>query len=105
MRKASEIIRMAKDDPRYLSGNHMKRIPYLCHVVHSFHWEGTITPLERDVAIKEIEASLGGFAFLRTLLRSNGVIPHNMSECYPGYIAPAHKHWDNLILKLQEDDK
>lgn len=100
MRKPSEIIRIAQTDPSYLIEQH-----WLCFVLSDLRREGSIEAEEYEDAKDAIEDSLGCVAYLRTLLRCNGTIPHDADERSPMYPVHAHAHWDKLIAKLAEEGK
>jgi hypothetical protein len=97
MRKASEIIHIARTDPRYLTDQY-----WLCFLLSDLCREGTIELEEYETAREAIDLSLGCVAYLRTLLRCNGSIPHNADERSAEYPAHAHAYWDRLISGLSE---
>lgn len=98
MRKASELIALAKNHHSYLAegGN-----PYLCYVLYELQSLREMTWEELTLAKNEIRDAIGGRAFLRTYLRCNGVIDHLDDERSPEYSQVAHAFWDALIVKLQ----
>lgn len=98
LRSASELIDLARKDPRYLAEGGE---PYLCHVLLILTSEGKINWVEAASARRAIYRELNGVSFLRTRLRVNGVINHLSDERSPEYSQLAHAFWDALIAKLQ----
>lgn len=98
MRKASELISLAKNHSSYLAED---GDAYLCYVLTELWAKGEIDWREMDAAKKEIYIALEGRAFLRTHLRVTGAINHLADERSPEYSQVAHAFWDALIEKLQ----
>lgn len=98
MRKASELIDLARKDPRYLAKG---GIPYLCHILFALEQEDTITWDEIWHAKRAITAGIGGRIYLRNHLRLTGVINHLSDENSPEFPACAQAFWEELIKKLQ----
>jgi len=98
MRKASELIALAKEHPSYLAED---GDGYLCYVLQTLYEDEEITWEEIIVARNEVYTALDGRTFLRTYLRVNGVIDHLADERSPEYSQAAHAFWDALIVKLQ----
>ena len=97
MRKASELVQIAKDDPRYLT-----TILNLCHVCIELRIEQVFTRDEFSSVVEHIKASLGGLAFLRTHLRNQGAIAHTDDERSRYFAKPARAHWNMLIAELKD---
>lgn len=96
MRKTSELLRLAKTDPRYLTVH-----PYLCLVVGELRKNSDISLDEYNNVGNAIYESLGNTVFLRSLLRKRHAIKHTDDERSPNYAVHAHAHWDKLIAKLE----
>lgn len=96
VRKTSELIRLAKNDPRYLE-EHI----YLCRVGLWLLVNCQITTDEHETLIDAILDSLDGHAFLRSYLRNHGVIESWEDERTKTYSTHAHAHWDALIMTYE----
>lgn len=96
MPKTSEVIDLARNDPRYLNEQ-----PYLCYILSYLTREDKITISEYASAAESIMESIGGFVLLRTWLRNAGTIEHLEDERHPSYRHAANDHWDKLIAQLQ----
>jgi hypothetical protein len=96
MRKSSELLKLAKNDPSYLESQH-----YLCRVASTLLLEGEITLPEYYELSQAILGSLDGFAYLRSFFRAGNIIAHQDDERSPSYAALAHAHWDAWIAELE----
>lgn len=96
MPKTSEVIDLARNDPRYLNEQ-----PYLCYVLSYLTRENAISISDYAAATEAIMASIGNFVLLRSWLRNNGTVEHLYDERHPVYRVAANTHWDKLIAELQ----
>ena len=100
MRKPSEVIRLAKEHPDYLTKEH-----YLCFLLVQLCVGGIISNDERVLARGEIFDAMDGEAFLFGLLRRSGQIGPLGAPGDAEYAAPAHEFWEKLIAKLESEGK
>lgn len=98
MRKTSELLKLASNDPQYLF-----IYPYLCSVAIWLQKSEKITLEEFTVLTDAIRGSLDGHTFLRSYLRNYGLIEHWHDEETSGYSVHARLHWDTLIMTYEAE--
>lgn len=106
MRKPSEVLQIAKDDPQYLSGDHHHH-NWLCAILSDLRQDGIINRDEYNEAREVINLALqtinGGYSaiYLRGYLTVKRVIPAGTPYCTKTYHDAAHAFWADLITELQ----
>lgn len=100
MLKASDVIELAKNDPRY---------PYvegwLCSIIYELEKEAAISQDQGSSARDAIDQSLGQYSFLRSKFLDEGVIAPEVGYNSPQYRKVAIPFWDKLIAKLRAEGK
>lgn len=106
MRKPSEVLQLAKDDPYYLGGVHHHH-NWLCSILAELRQDGIINSAEyteaREIINLTLQTSSGGYSaiYLRGHLTVAGVIPAGTPYGSQTYRDAAHAFWADLIQKLQ----
>lgn len=101
MRKASEVIQMAVEHPRYL--NFEIDIPnrWLCSCIGDMEYYKEITAEEGKAAYSAVCQSIPGSNFLRAYLELTGKIPPDTRYNSQEYRDAANAHWCGVIERLQ----
>lgn len=106
MRKPSEVLQIAKDDPQYLRGDYHYQ-NWLCAILSGLRQDGIINRDEyteaRDVINLALQTSGGGYGalYLRGYLTAKKVIPAGLPYNSEAYYNAAHNFWAELIETLQ----
>lgn len=97
--KASDVIELAKNDPRYLNG--VGGSYWLCSVVN-YLWDEQVIDREAFLATKDaIYESLNHEVFLASKLRDEGIISTKCCISSQEYATAAHEHWNTTIADLR----
>ena len=100
MKKSSEILRLGKDDPRYLDS-----FGHMCFLLGRKCEEGDFTFKEYDDTVDCILEAIKPRSLLHRHLVHRSIISQDTNLWSAEYATAAHAFWEDLITKLEAEGK